>query len=71
MDTTPLERRVAGHVAAALQLRGSDRRWLARETGIQLSTLARKLDGERPLSVSELHRIALALKVPTDSLLEG
>lgn len=43
--------------------------WVSRKAGIALTTLNRKLEGVTDFTVSEIRRIAVALRVPASSLL--
>lgn len=66
MNTT-LE--VATRIKAAITTAERTPTWVGRKAAIALTTLNRKLDGGADFTVSEVHRIALALRVPTASLL--
>lgn len=60
---------VAARVRALLGRERADIRELARMTGLPLSTLYRKVRGQREWRLAELYRVAQTLGVPVKSLL--
>lgn len=64
-----LSRAVAGEIRRLLEERGMSGNALAKATGIQQTTIARKLRGEHPFDVDDLASICQALDVSVSDLM--
>jgi transcriptional regulator with XRE-family HTH domain len=68
--TTPAER-VAAEVRAALARQGKRQRYAAEVLGISQQAMSRRMNGEIPFDVAELHKLADALAVPVETFMAG
>lgn len=66
---TPTADRAAERVAEQIKASGVTVVWLCETTGIPRSTLLRRLNGHAPFTLSEIDRIAAALRVSPDALI--
>lgn len=67
MEQTTTQR-VAEQIRATLGRRQLSRSWLAREVGMPVTTMNRRLRGDQAFTVDELTAVAKALEVPVTSL---
>lgn len=68
-QTTPTADLAARRVAEQIKTSGVTVVWLCDTTGIPRSTLLRRLNGHTPFTLSEIDRIATALRVSPNTLL--
>lgn len=67
MEQTTTQR-VAEQIRAILGRRQLSRSWLARELGMPVTTMNRRLRGDQAFTVDELTDVARVLEVPITSL---
>lgn len=67
---TPAER-VAAEVRAALARQGKPSKYVGEVLGLTRSSVSRRLSGEIPFDVDELHKLADALGVSVATFLAG
>jgi len=67
MEQTTTQR-VAEQIRAILGRRQLSRSWLARELGMPVTTMNRRLRGDQAFTVDELTAVAKALQLPVTSL---
>lgn len=64
-----MDQEIEAKIKSALTDKDRSRKWTARKAGISESTFQRKLNGGGGWTVSEIHRIAVALEIPPSELL--
>jgi transcriptional regulator with XRE-family HTH domain len=67
---TPAER-VAGEVRAVLARQGKTHRYVGDVLGLSPPSVSRRMRGEIPFDVAELHTLAAALGVPVSTFMAG
>ena len=66
-----INQRIAHRVSGELAGQRRSQRWLSEATGIPLTTLTRKLRGQRPFNVVELTDVSSVLGVELVNLIES
>lgn len=70
MEQTTTQR-IAEQIRAILGRRQLSRSWLAREVGMPVTSMNRRLRGDQPFTVDELAAVAAALELPVIALFQA